>query len=128
MITKYIIFRKEVIELTQGEDLLWRDSDGGIWADSDNGKSKDSYDGCGVTPFDLPPWGIFQKLNDICKLHNYKYNSLTWQTFHTRKEADDALRSDIENSGSIFWILGRLFRNVAREFGGSMWENKKTNN
>lgn len=126
---KYIVAGKQVVRLCEASDGLWRDDEGCIYADSDNGKSQDSYDGCGVTPWDLPDWGIFNKLNAACKIHDFKYNSKTWQMFNTRAEADYALQKDIQNAdaGGIFWMIGRLFKNLAREFGQDKWENPATN-
>lgn len=123
---KYIHFRGEIWELTFGEDLFWRDEQGGIYAYRDyDDTSLDSVDRCGVGRF----FSISETdpVTDACGPHEFMYSSRVFQAFHTREEGDRWLESLTEQvpgreflAGPFYWlahIFGR-FRNL--------WENPKT--
>lgn len=120
---RYIPFGKSVEELNQGEDGLWRDSQGTVWAFSEDKNSVDPVTRCGIGFFSLPEGSV---INAGCRVHDYLYSSPTYQAYHTREEADEVLRQQLIKLK--YPIIGRLFYRLSRLFGGKYWENKKTNN
>lgn len=123
--SKYIIFKGEVISLTELKPGFWYDPFGTVYALRGD-STADPVKRCGVWPFSVPMNLYFAKLNGSCSPHDYAYDTPVYQAFHTRKEADNYLRDVLIANG--YSLLGRLFRSLARMFGGQFWENDKTNN
>lgn len=123
----YIVLKNQVIELTKGSDGLWRDADGGVYAYADAGSSVDDKSRCGVGIFSLPESSY---LTPACAIHDYQYSSPAYQAFHTRQEADRALRRNIKTIvGSPYnpvYLLGQLFKSVVDTLGSQYWDNKNT--
>lgn len=122
---RFVVAGKRVYRLCRDENNLWRDKHGVIWALRDTHASIDEFSGCGVSPFALPDWHIFRKLNEICARHDYMYSSPAFQYFHTRKDADEYLEMLTNEAEYLSW-LGKPFKYLSRIFGGQFWENKKT--
>lgn len=127
---KFIVYSGNTVRLVKGADGLWRADNGTIFALTDNSASVDSVDRCGISIFSLP---ADLSITDACKAHDYAYSSPAYQLFHTRAEADEMLRRNIELLGEGKWysILATPFYYLARIFGGfggklKLWENKKT--
>lgn len=128
---KYIVFRREIIELTyDGPPYFWRDEHACIWGFAETSSSVDNNSGCGVGIlkwYSWLPWA--KKLNRACKPHDFIYSCPAWQAFHTRYEADSYLKYLIkvgaEGDGSH--LLAQAFKQLSREFGDALWENKETN-
>lgn len=119
---KYIITQSETVELNLLDSGLWVDSSGTVYSDRDSA-SVDFMDRCGVGCASFP---IDSPLNDACKAHDYVYISKAYQTFHTRKEADEMLYKHFKLIHQP--VLAVILYRLARWFGGKYWENPKTNN
>ena len=122
--TRFINFRGETIPLSYGQDGLWRDEHGGVYGFMESGACTDEVVRLGVYPFALPAhWDI----NKLAKAHDYMYSCPAYQMFHTRKEADRALRKMLKHHGGRFWSLLRWpIYLITRVFGGRYWENERT--
>lgn len=119
---RYIPFRSEVIELTFGEDGLWRSSDGVIIAYPYEPYDKnDVKAGIGFIsmPHDDP-------ITCLIAAHDYMYECPAYQMFHTRAEADADLKEKLKYAQGWRKILRYPFYIVSRIFGGFWWENNKT--
>jgi hypothetical protein len=114
----------KVIYLYEDDEGLLSDLDGTIYALRNSQEGKDP-DQCGVGLFSLPP-GF--KLSDACKVHDYMYESPVYQKEYTREDADKYLESAIEKIAgtSVYKLLAKPFRLLARLFGRGKWENAKT--
>lgn len=124
--TKFIIFRGKDIPIDMYSDGLWRDPQMTVLA-LQNDKSADPITRCGVGPvFSLP---VDYWMTPACKVHDYAYNSLAWQVFHTREETD-ALLTSIGNllPGHEVSLTPEVFEVLARTFGERFWEYAPTNN
>lgn len=135
---RYLVFRREVIELTydyapsddpQKMPPLWRSNDGCVYAFPENGASIDKNDGAGVgwlSWYSWFPWA--KKLNEWARRHDYIYSSPAAQVFKTRYEADSYLKFLIligaEGDGSA--IVAQSFKQLSREFGARFWEHLAT--
>lgn len=124
MEAKFIHFRATVITLTKNSNGFWQDDFGTIYAYADSSTSVDNKPQCGVGMATLPDWPIFKVINDICGLHDYKYESPVYQAFHTRAEADVALQNDLASQG--YPVLGEAFALIAERLGAPLWENLST--
>ena len=124
---RFFVYKKKVIGIIQGEDGLWRDADGTIYALEDDRASVDPRNVCGVGPVSLPE---DSPLNEACRPHDYEYSSPAYQAFHTREEADEDLRKNLEllSQGHWYHFVAYPFYWLARTFGGTFWENNMTNN
>lgn len=129
---KYIVFRRETIELTyDGPPYLWRDEHACIWGIGEDKAGIDKNNGCGVGVFrwySWLPWA--KKLNEECAVHDWMYSCPAWQVFHTRSEADSYLKYLIKvgGAGDGSAQLAQTFKELARKLGSSLWENGETNN
>lgn len=119
-IKRSIIFRGEVIELSQGVDGLLRSKEGTVFAFREESKSVDEIDRCGIGILSLPADHI---LTDACRPHDYMYSSPAYQTFHTRAEADAELERLAHLIGSS---SGPALKYISKTVGGYFWENDAT--
>lgn len=119
-IKKFIVFRGEVVELSQGIDGLFRSKEGTIFALREAGASVDEVDRCGIGLLSLPADSI---LTDACRAHDYMYSSTAYQAFHTREEADNELARLAHLLGSH---TGPVLKLISRILGGWFWENDAT--
>jgi hypothetical protein len=122
----YLTANGKVVELTLNASGFWADSEGAVYGLYDPASANDPVSRCGVSPIALPTTPYFAVLNEDCAAHDYAYSSPVYEAYHTRQEADDYLESLLSQSG--YPIIGWLFRNIARLFGGKFWENTSTNN
>lgn len=122
---KYMRVGNKVITLRRDAQNFYEDMYGTIWALYDPQNTTDPISRCGVAPFALPTWPVFVKMNEGCGPHDFAYSSDVYQAFHDRSTADDYLQSLEQQEG--YPIFGLLFKIIARELGGSFWENKETN-
>lgn len=120
-VKKYIIFRKEVIELSQGVDGLFRDHYGTIYALRDESASLDEIDRCGVGILSLPAGHI---LTRGCRPHDFMFSSRAYQVYHFRSEADDELQRYCTELG--YPVAGAIMSEISRGVGGWFWENEET--
>ncbi len=129
MEVKYFNFRGKTIEVRRAIDGLWYDEWGCVYALRDNTFTVDTVDRAGIWPF-VVPLPLDHPVNVAARPHDFKYSCPAYQAFHTRKEADDDLKRDLKilNEGSIWKIVARPFRFLARVFGRRAWENDATNN
>jgi hypothetical protein len=78
---------------------------------------------CGVGIASLPE---DSQLTPACQTHDNAYQNQTWQKYHTRKETDEKLYTDLRALGATR-IAATLMYRLARIFGRLFWENPKTN-
>jgi len=125
---RYLVTKRQTIQLTKNMDGFWQDSRGVIYAYYETVNSADPVDRCGVAPMALPTWPIFVEINKACSHHDFLYQSQVYQAFNFRHDADDYLQSLIEQSdkGALAWMTARLFRWISRRFGSRFWENPDT--
>jgi len=116
---RYIVFRDKIIEIIKNPAGLWLDREGTIYGLPED-KSADNKTRCGVGFFSLPE---DHALTDACRPHDYAYNSMAYQTFHSREEADKYLRDLIKQVGRGKWygVLAQPFYLVCRLFGRRFW-------
>lgn len=119
-IKKYIVFRGETVELSQGVDGLFRCSAGTVWALRDEGASLDEIDRCGIGILSLPADHI---LTRACRPHDYMYSSTAYQVYHYRHEADDEVARLAHLVGSH---SGPALKYISKILGGWFWENDAT--
>lgn len=120
--TKYLVFKKEIITLHVNKDNLWEDDKGCIYAFR---RDRNSIDKCGIGVLTIPNSTDYLKtLNKICSAHDYMYESPAYQLFNTRKEADEFLYNTFKIKNHS--LVGKVFYNICRVFGGFWWENKET--
>lgn len=124
--TKYIVFKGEVIPLTQDSKGVWTSPDGTIFAEEDGTFTKDPVPRCGDDRLHVN-LGPRDPLNAICYSHDFRYNSPAYQMFHTRVEADLWLRDSILKLGGWRAFLAYPFYFITRIFGARDWENETTN-
>lgn len=120
--TRFLVAGTQVVQIFKMPDGYWRDVWGTIFALRDDASSVDSVDRCGVGAFSLP--------SDVpvdCAPHDYAYSSPAYQAFHTRKEADEYLRSLVRQAPGVWSLLSAPFYFISRIFGGKFWENEATN-
>jgi len=123
--TQVISFQGENITITKGKDGLWRDSTGCVYALVDDAASTDSKVRAGVGIFSMPEGSPINS-DPAVAVHDYKYSSPAYQTFNTRKEADDALYEGIKKMKTWHRHLALPFWALSRIFGGLFWENDET--
>lgn len=121
---KYIVLAKTVVTLTENAMGLYEDAAGCVWALRDDSQTLDAVERCGIAPFALPSWGMFQQLNEMCKAHDFAYSCPAYQAFHTREDADQYLGTLISRGG--YPVTGIIFEQIAHQLGGFAWENSKT--
>jgi hypothetical protein len=119
--TKYIHAGNRVIELCKDKDGLWRSPSGTVFALAENYTPSEAQCGAGI--FTLPK---DSKYTPFCGVHDFMYSSPAYQAFHTRSEADEALRIMLSEARHTF--IGRVFKFLSRIFGEDLWENKTTRN
>lgn len=117
----YTVFRGKVVQLSLGDDGLYRDDGGTVFALRDD-STADPVDRCGVYPAVLP---FKIPIDKDCAVHDFMYSSKAYQLFHTREEADAELRDLIASDPSLWRFVAWPFWFLARVFGGKYWENKK---
>ncbi len=125
LLNKFLVWKGKVVTLTKGSDGLYRDPDGVIIA-IENEYSKDPIARCGVGLLSL---SADSKLTSICRVHDYMYNSLAYQVFHTRDAADLWLYETIQKTLERKWygsIIGPFFYWIPKLFGARYWENEAT--
>lgn len=112
-----------VVELTRGDDGLYRDAEGTIFALREDGGA-DHVDRLGIWPFVIPRWMTPKDVLEIAARHDFKYDCPAYQAFHSRAEADRDLRREMRRSS---WsILAEPFYIACDIVGRLVWENKKT--
>lgn len=124
-VEKYIVWRGKIVTITY--DVVtgfWYDPQGTIIA-LQNPVSADPIVRCGIGVLSLP---TSHPLTAACGPHDYAYNSVAYQAFHTRDEADRYLESLTALIGEGHWYgyLARPFYRISSWFGGKYWENPKT--
>jgi len=118
---KFIVFHGEVITLTEKFPDRFFDERGTEFA-IESDASADPITRCGVGYLSLP---VSHPLTSMCKIHDYMYNSRTFQVYHSRDEADRKLRDLIRKSPSWWW-LAQPFYYLAHWFGTNYWEQDST--
>lgn len=118
--TRYLAYKTGIICVVKGDDGFFRDAYGGIYALADDSKSVDKVARCGIGIVSLPS---IHPLTDACRVHDYQYQSPTYQAFHSRKEADKYLRCLAMGMG--YPLMGNIFYRLTRWFGKPFWEGKK---
>ena len=111
-----------VVELRLNENGFWADPSGVVYALRDSSQSLDDSDRCGIYPFVVPVASI---LDRGCSVHDYLYESPSYQFYHTRAEADaEMLRLHRAAPRHPLRVLALPFYWVARLLGGVAWEGK----
>lgn len=135
---KFLVISGRVITLTEtiyfssGTPVkVWKDDYGTIWALKEKSAGlADPVDRCGIGWLSLDPT---HPLTVACVVHDGMYSNLVYQLFHTREEADRALRSlakKVAKDLKAPWYtpFGEIFFKLSRWFGSRYWEVEKTNN
>ena len=125
---KYLNYNGEVTEVVERDPEnfpnFFYDKDNCLYAFSDSSTDLDENDVCGIAPLALPDWPFFRRINDACAPHDFAYSSQVYQAFNLRSTAESMLRAHLAGAG--FPIVGKVFAEVAEEFGGPAWENDET--
>jgi hypothetical protein len=109
------------MEITLGEDGLWRNADGVVFAFADKENSMDEKTRCGVGVLSLPET---DPATFACSLHDFKYASKGYQHFNSREKADKDFLRDLENS-KINLVKRKIMYTIVRIFGRFFWEKNK---
>lgn len=123
---RYIATRRfGVIELTPNDNGILQDELGTLYATVLDSDSLDLVDRCGIWPFVIPQALTPDEVLSSCVAHDFMYSSAAYQLYHTREQADQALENMMSRK---FSMVGKIFKKLARWFGGRAWENRDTNN
>lgn len=125
---KFLVIGTQIIELKNIPGTLrWVTSDAyqTEFAMNEDSQTVDTVTRCGVGPiFSLSP---DSNLTAACAVHDFAYNSPSYQAFHTRVEADVMLRYLMGMIRPHEHYLAEIFFKITRIFGSRFWENKETN-
>lgn len=121
---KYVVTKRfGITQVIRGADSFFRDAEGTLYAFRE-GPTADATDRCGVWPFALPLWPMFQTVNDACKPHDFAFSSPVYQAFHTYNEANEMLEAVQILGGHP--VFGAFAEQIAAILGMEYWENKST--
>lgn len=113
------------VVLHQDQDGLWRDDSETIYGFSNRDASWDKESRFGVWPIALPKSDPLSQGPGT--VHDAQYENAVWQEFHSREEADNALKENIERTQTGWRRLTAWPAYAAvRLFGGLFWDVKKT--
>lgn len=113
------------VEVTEGEDGLYRDALGTIYALADDSSSVDDTVRCGVGIASLP---ADSELTAACAPHDFKTSSPAYQRFHNRSEAEADLRRDLGLVATRWYnrLLAPVLATISSATSWKFWEWAKT--
>src|SRR5689334_18422521 len=113
------------VELTKGEDGLWRDREGTIFGLAEDDADADPIVRCGVGVASLP---VSDEWTPGCAPHDFAYSSPAYQRFHDRSEADEMLEDHLKFVSTSRWrrALAPAAALAARIAGWPFWEWART--